>query len=475
MTNVDQGATDQQNVSQQSGFEQVEEDTHVTITLVHDTQKADEHVQSSSISSDFISKLLNLENPSSADNEIASLMETSARHATAVPENTSSFTRTIPPPPSFFNPLLQHATPTPTPTTFETTTSLLALLDFASIFKFNERVFNMEKNVSEIQQVDQYAQALSCIPTIVNRYMDNKLREAINKAILAHNLDSRQEAHDEKNAYIELVDTSIRALIKEEVNTQLPQILPQGVSDFANPMIEKNVTKSVEAAVLTRSSSQPTSTYEAAASLFEFELTKILIDKIEKNKPFDKADYKKKLYDALVESYNTDKDLFDSYGEVFSLKRSRDDCDKDRDPSAGSDRGKKRRKSSKDAECSRDSRSKEKKSSSTSKDAFQSQHKSSRKSAQAEEPSHTVEDSSMQQDQEFVTGDNDEQSADKEVTKADWFKKPERPPTPDPDWSKRRQVDFRPPQTWISQVAHVEEPPTLFDELNDTSFDFSAS
>ncbi|GKB35479.1 hypothetical protein Tco_0880421 [Tanacetum coccineum] len=137
--------------------------------------------------------------------------------------------------------------------------------------------------------------------------------------------------------------------------------------------------------------------------------------------------------EALVESYNTDKDLFDSYGEVFSLKRSRDDYDKDRDPSAGSDRGKKRRKSSKDAECSRDSRSKEKKSSSTSKDASQSQHKSSSKSAQAEEPSHTVEDSRMQQDQEFVTRDSDEQSADKEVTKADWFKKPERPLTPDPD------------------------------------------
>ncbi|GKA15163.1 hypothetical protein Tco_0694910 [Tanacetum coccineum] len=71
-------------------------------------------------------------------------------------------------------------------------------------------------------------------------------------------------------------------------------------------------------------------------------------------------------------------------------------------------------------------------------------------------------------------GDNDEQPADKEVTKADWFKKPERPPTPDPDWSKRRQVDFRPPQTWISQAALAEEPPTSFDEFNDTSFDFSA-
>ncbi|GKE55980.1 hypothetical protein Tco_1495165 [Tanacetum coccineum] len=44
----------------------------------------------------------------------------------------------------------------------------------------------------------------------------------------------------------------MRALIKEEVNTQLPQILPQAVSDFATPVIEKNVTVSVEAAVLPR-------------------------------------------------------------------------------------------------------------------------------------------------------------------------------------------------------------------------------
>ncbi|GJT32826.1 hypothetical protein Tco_0923245 [Tanacetum coccineum] len=387
--------------------------------------------QSSSISSDFNSKLLNLENPSPADNEIALLMETLDRHATAIPENTSSFTTTIPPPPLFFNPLQQEATPTPTPTptTSETTTSLPALPDFTFEFKFNERVFNLEKDVSEIKQVDQYAQALSFIPARFDHYMDNKLREAINKAILAHNLDCRQEAQDEKNAYIELVDTSMRALIKEEVNTQLPQILPQAVSDFATPVKEKNVTESVEAAVLTRSSSQPTSTYEAVASLSEFELTKILIDKMGKNKSYDKDDYKKKLYDALSSLITLTKISF------IHMQN---------------------------------------KSSSISKDASQSQRKSSDKSAHVEEPSHTVEDLSMQQDQEFVTGDNDEQPTDKEVTKADWFKKPERPPTPDPDWSKRRQVDFRPPQTWIHQVAHAEEPPTSFDELNDTSFDFSA-
>ncbi|GJW14190.1 hypothetical protein Tco_0018323 [Tanacetum coccineum] len=37
MTDVDQGGEDEHNVSQESGFEQVEEDAHVTLTAVHDT------------------------------------------------------------------------------------------------------------------------------------------------------------------------------------------------------------------------------------------------------------------------------------------------------------------------------------------------------------------------------------------------------------------------------------------------------
>ncbi|GKA56630.1 retrovirus-related pol polyprotein from transposon TNT 1-94 [Tanacetum coccineum] len=405
MTNVDQGGADQQNVSQESVYEQEEEDDHVTLTTVHDTQKTDETMKSSSVSSDFTSKLLNLENPSPADNEIASLMDNTVRHEEpgsqtshlytvrimAVPEITSVFTTTIPPPPPFFNPLPQQATPTPTPTASETTTSFPSLLDFASVFKFNKRVTNLEKDLSEMKQVD------------------NMLKLTPPFTLL-------EEAQAEKRDYIEL-------------------ILPQAVSDFATHVIEKNVTESLEDAVLTRYSSQPKSTYEAAASLYEFELTKILIDKMEKNKSYDKVDYKRELYDALVKSYQTNKDLFDTYGEVFTLKRSRDDKDKDQDPSAGSDRWTKSRKSSKEAESSRDSRSKEKKSSSTSKDASYSQHKPSGKSAHAEEPSYTVNDSGVQQNQEFNTSNYDEQPSDKEVSKADWLKKPERPPTHDPDWN----------------------------------------
>ncbi|GKF17685.1 hypothetical protein Tco_0062603, partial [Tanacetum coccineum] len=138
MTNADQGAAKQQNISQESGFEQVEKDAHVTLTPILDTQKADEPIQSSFISSNFTSKLLNLDNPSPSDIEIASLMETSARNATTILENTSSFTTTIPPPPRFFNPLLQQATPTPTPTPSEATTLFPSLLDFSYVFRFND-------------------------------------------------------------------------------------------------------------------------------------------------------------------------------------------------------------------------------------------------------------------------------------------------------------------------------------------------
>ncbi|GJQ97061.1 hypothetical protein Tco_0008200, partial [Tanacetum coccineum] len=303
-------------------------------------------MRSSSVSSDFTDNLLNFENTSLADNEIASLIDTIVLHEepslqtsflytvtiTVIPKITSTFTTAIPSSHPSFNPLLQQETPIAS----EATTSFPALLDFSLVFRFNKRITNLEKDLSEMKQVDQY--------------------------------ECREEALSDKREYIDLIDTS------------------------------QNVTESLEAVVLAKSSSQPKSTYEAAASLSEFELIKILMDKIEEHKSYLRADYKRELYDALVKSYNTDKDLFDTYGEVFTLKRSQDDKDKDQYPSAGSERGTKRRKSSKDAESYRDPKSKE----------------------------------------------------------------------------SKQHVDFRPPQTWISNIACAEKPPTSFDELMDTLIDFSA-
>nr|GEY33678.1 hypothetical protein [Tanacetum cinerariifolium] len=133
MTNAEQGGADQQNVSQESVYE----------------QKSAQHTV----------------------------------QVMAIPEITSISTITVPPPPPFFNALQQQATPTPTPMTFEPTTSFPTLLDFSSVFKFNERVTNLEHNLSEMKQVNQYAQALSFIPAIVDCHIDNKLGEAIQSLI----------------------------------------------------------------------------------------------------------------------------------------------------------------------------------------------------------------------------------------------------------------------------------------------------
>nr|GEW52500.1 hypothetical protein [Tanacetum cinerariifolium] len=101
-------------------------------------------------------------------------------------------------------------------------------------------------------------------------------------------------------------------------------------------------------------SSQPKSTYEAATPLTEFELKKILLDKIQKIKSYRDAQEHKDLYDALVKSYKLHKDLFKSYVKKYSLKRDREDKDKDEDLPARSDQGLKKKKTSKDAEPSRD-------------------------------------------------------------------------------------------------------------------------
>nr|GEW91504.1 hypothetical protein [Tanacetum cinerariifolium] len=105
MTNADQGVSEQQNASQQSGFKQEEEDAHVIPTPILDTHKTRGPTQSSSVSSDFTSKVLNLDNSSPAKNEIASLMDTISHHAIVIPKIASSFTITTPPPLPFFNPL----------------------------------------------------------------------------------------------------------------------------------------------------------------------------------------------------------------------------------------------------------------------------------------------------------------------------------------------------------------------------------
>ncbi|GKF46862.1 hypothetical protein Tco_0136664 [Tanacetum coccineum] len=138
-------------------------------------------------------------------------------------------------------------------------------------------------------------------------------------------------------------------------------------------------------------------------------------------------------YDSLKKSYDLDKDLLFSY-DVYSLKQNRNDKDKDEDPFAGSDRGLKKRKLSKDAEPTTGPKKKD--SMYGSSKGTKSQPKSSRKSVQSEEPVFKVADSDMPHDQEGNLGDNEDEPRKETTSRRDWFKKPTPPQEPtDPNWN----------------------------------------
>nr|GEX71946.1 hypothetical protein [Tanacetum cinerariifolium] len=94
---------------------------------------------------------------------------------------------------------------------------------------------------------------------------------------------------------------------------------------------------------------QVKTSYAVAADLFKIKIKKILIEKVEGNKSIHRSNKKRNLYKALVEAYESDKIILDTYGDTITLKRRRDDdADKDEEPSAGSDRGSKRHREGKE-------------------------------------------------------------------------------------------------------------------------------
>ncbi|GKC91884.1 hypothetical protein Tco_1157326 [Tanacetum coccineum] len=203
------------------------------------------------------------------------------------------------------------------------------------------------------------------------------------------------------------------------------------LSNFAPPVIEKLIKESRDEVTLAKVSSQPQSTYEAASTLTEFELKKILLDKIEKSESYLTAPKHRDFYDSLKKSYALKKDFFYSY-DVYSLKCGRKDKDKDENPSTGSDRGLKKRKTSKDAEPTTGLKMKD--STSGSSKGTKSQPKFTGKSVQSEEPVFEVADSDMLQDQAGNLGDNEDEPRDETACRRDWFKKPTPPQEPtDPD------------------------------------------
>nr|GFC72806.1 hypothetical protein [Tanacetum cinerariifolium] len=167
---------------------------------------------------------------------------------------------------------------------------------------------SLETSFFEFRQTNQFADAVSAIPGIVNQYMDRQMKETVREAV--------------------------------QIQTDRLQDSIQRENDEFLHNIDENMKK---AEVLTRSSHSSRTSYAITADLSEMELKKTLIEKMEGNKSIQRSDEQRNLYKALVEVYEADKAILDTYRESTILKRRREDEDHE-GPSARPNRGSKRQK-----------------------------------------------------------------------------------------------------------------------------------
>nr|GFB08595.1 hypothetical protein [Tanacetum cinerariifolium] len=114
-------------------------------------------------------------------------------------------------------------------------------------------------------------------------------------------------------------------------------------------------------------------------------------------------------YKALVEAYESNKFILDTYGDTVTLKKCRDnDIDKDKEPSAGSDRGSKRRREGKEPESASALKEKATRSAGKSTQGSKSRQMSASESATVEEPMQTTFEMEEPSHPKFETGADDQ-------------------------------------------------------------------
>nr|GEY47518.1 hypothetical protein [Tanacetum cinerariifolium] len=211
--------------------------------------------------------------------------------------------------------------------------------NFGSLFCFDDRLGTLEANLSEFIQTNQFAGPVFAILGIVQQYMNQRMNEAVKVAVQIQSDRLHDEAQRENDEFLKTVDENMQKIIKEQVKEQV-----------------KNVIK-----------------------------------KMEDNKSIQLSDEQRNLYKALVEAYESDKIILDTYREIVTLKRRQDDDDdKDEEPSVGPDRGSKRRREGKEPESASAPTETTTRSAGRSIQGSRSRQASTSESALAEEPMQTT-------------------------------------------------------------------------------------
>nr|GEW37489.1 hypothetical protein [Tanacetum cinerariifolium]GEY82263.1 hypothetical protein [Tanacetum cinerariifolium] len=247
------------------------------------------------------------------------------------------------------------------------------------------------------------------------------LTPAVKVAIQIQSDRLRDEAQADNDEFLKTIDENMQKIIKEQVKEQVKVQVSKILTK-----IEQTVNEQLEAEVLTRSSNSSKTSYDVAADLSEMELKKILIEKMEGNKSIHRSNEQRNLYKALVEAYESDKIILDTYEDTVTLKRRRgDDADKDKDPPLDQTGG--------------------------PRDAEEEKSLTS-ESATVEEPMQTTFEMEEPSHPEFATG-ADDQPIVESSQQPEWFSQQKKPPTPDRHWNKTLPATHGSIQPWISELA----------------------
>nr|GFC63222.1 hypothetical protein [Tanacetum cinerariifolium] len=196
------------------------------------------------------------------------------------------------------------------------------------------------ENLPTFDSVFRFEDRVKSLEVNFSEFMQtNQFAKAVSK-IPDRLQDSFQRKNDE---FLRTIDENMKKIIKGQVKSQVKEQVSRIL-----PRIEEYVNAQLEAEVLTRSSNSSRTSYAVATDLTEMELKKILIEKMEGNK--------------------------------------RGDDDDQEGPSAGSDRGSKRRREGGEPESASTPSEPATRSASTSTTGTQSRQMSASESAFTEKP-----------------------------------------------------------------------------------------
>ncbi|GKD12707.1 hypothetical protein Tco_1197114, partial [Tanacetum coccineum] len=133
-------------------------------------------------------------------------------------------------------------------TTTNPTITLPEIPNFASLFRFEQRVSILETKLSEFNQTSQFAETISIILGIVDQYLASNMKEAVDVAVRLQSNKLKEEVKAKNQKFFNQVDLTMKAIIKDHVKAQVSKIMSQ---------IEKYVTESLGAEVLVGSTNQP--------------------------------------------------------------------------------------------------------------------------------------------------------------------------------------------------------------------------